>query len=58
MTRKDYVAIAEVISSNRSVMNEVARAGVDVVATELATVLKRNNPRFDRDRFLTACGVI
>jgi hypothetical protein len=27
------------------------------IAEQFATIAKRDNPNFDRDRFLTACGM-
>ena len=31
--------------------------GIRTVANTLAQALRHDNPRFDRDRFLTACGL-
>jgi hypothetical protein len=57
MTRKDYVLIAEVIRASK-----IAWAGnnnnlVDDISRALADALVKENPRFNRARFLTACGV-
>lgn len=49
MTRKHFEAIAAIINSN-------ADYQVQDVAEELASYFKSENPRFDRDRFMTACG--
>ena len=59
MTRKDYEIIAEVICNlmqdfNNSGSDEVS---LSLVAGEMADALQGTNPRFDRARFLTACGV-
>jgi len=60
MTKKDYVLIARVFA------REVSLAGGDErgrryilggIARLLATELEQGNPRFDRQRFLAACGV-
>jgi hypothetical protein len=59
MSRKDYVALAAVIAG------EVACAGgnkyklrtASNVARSMADVFKRDNSRFDRQRFYTACGL-
>lgn len=48
MTRKHFKAIAEIISSQPDVSITLAE--------ELASYFKSDNPNFDRDRFLTACG--
>jgi hypothetical protein len=47
MTRKDYVLIADTL----------ANLTLSLVAEELATALETDNPRFNRARFLDACGV-
>jgi hypothetical protein len=53
MTRKDYKLIAEVIAVN---MFDSYEGKVDLV-DNLANKLEQDNPRFDRARFLEACGV-
>lgn len=66
MTRKDYVAIAKAVSA--SLWNtqlpdlhqeacDSHNAGVIVTARNIADVMQADNPRFDRSRFLKACGV-
>jgi hypothetical protein len=62
MTRKDYIAIAAAIKEARSHGAETVAAtefnlGVTTATQRVADVLARDNPRFDRARFLTACGV-
>ena len=57
MTRKDYVMIAEVINRNTASLTESALIDFARMAEDLATELQNDNPRFDRDRFLDACGV-
>lgn len=58
MTRKDYVLIAAAIKavteehSADSVVN-----GITWTAERIADALARDNPRFDRERFLKAAGV-
>lgn len=51
MTRKDYIMIAEVFA--RSAGDDLAK----FLALNLADKLAEDNPRFDKARFLTACGV-
>lgn len=54
MSRKDYVRIAHVVATaacDRDTATAVA------IAHGVATVMAQDNPRFDRDRFLKACGV-
>jgi hypothetical protein len=59
MTRKDYVLIAQTIADLMSDFNNGGDDSVSLslVAQELADTLAKDNPRFDRDRFLVACGV-
>jgi hypothetical protein len=54
MTRKDYVAIAAAI---KALLQERPAAPPQRVAQVLADHMARENPRFDRARFLKACGV-
>jgi hypothetical protein len=59
MTKKDYELIAGVMARLSA---DFTNGGEDtvslsLVAQELADVLDTTNPRFDRARFLTACGV-
>ena len=53
MTRKDYQLIADVIAVNWFGSAELKAD----LANNLADKLEQDNPRFDRARFLTACGV-
>lgn len=59
MTRKDYVLIADTLANLMSDFNNGGEDSVSLslVAEELATALQADNARFDRARFLTACGV-
>ncbi len=59
MTKKDYVVIAAVLDRIRLDfdMDGEDTVSLSLVAEELATALADTNPRFDRARFLTACGV-
>lgn len=51
MTKKDFVAIA---ASIKAIDSPTQRK---LVAASMVNTCTRSNPRFDRDRFLTACGV-
>lgn len=58
MTRKDYELLAEVIRTSRKVTTgETVLVSVEHLANTLATELEIENPRFDRARFLSACGL-
>jgi hypothetical protein len=60
MTRKDYELIASVIArrvdsagDEFTELNAITKVGVS-----LSAEFQRQNPRFDRERFLKACGLI
>ena len=68
MTRKHFVALAAMLKLERGPsfaggygsMNDWQRGCYDqwsTIALNLAAVLAQDNPRFDRSRFLAACGV-
>lgn len=62
MTARDYTAIAAILQSRlESIGNRPAgrdqRALVATLARDYATYAQTDNPRFDRGRFLAACGV-
>ena len=60
MSKKDYVLIAKVIMAERITWCKdaiIAHKAIDSIAHTLAQTLKLENPRFDSDRFLTACGI-
>lgn len=56
MTRKDYEKIAAVI---KGMPDHAAtlRAQKASCASSFADMLAADNPRFDRERFLKACGL-
>lgn len=55
MSRKDYEAIAEQFRTEREVGGEAPT--LDRLAYRIADVLAQDNERFNRARFLAACGV-
>lgn len=65
MTRQNYQAMADQIAdqmegnpinSSANFICGYARATVDM-ANRMADVFAADNPRFDRERFLKACGL-
>jgi hypothetical protein len=54
MTRKHFVLITSVF---REAYTAEDQLGVRAVAYRMADALARTNPRFDRARFLKACGI-
>lgn len=58
MTRKHFEAIAEIFRTYSDIdAGEEGEAMRLVLAKEMASLCKRHNANFDRDRFLTACNV-
>lgn len=59
MTRQDYELIARVIrdSLEHNACGQDQREMCETVAHNFASRLATTNPRFDRARFLRACGV-
>jgi hypothetical protein len=68
MTRKDYILIAEALTRALVRARAIAHdepetapqhraVGVFYAAEWLSEMLARDNPRFDRERFLKAAGV-
>lgn len=57
MTKKDYKLIAETFKQSlEDCANDVARSAVRVTAQRLSVSLQRENPRFNSEKFLAACG--
>jgi hypothetical protein len=54
MTKKDFFIIAKVLKSYSSKGSTVER---DEIAYDLAFAMALAYPRFDRRKFLVACGV-
>lgn len=69
MTKKDYIKLAQALKDSRTDNSEPSRKlyPVVVAASEsqwkdtvetIAFTLQSDNPRFNRDRFLAACGYV
>lgn len=56
MTKKDYEVIAKVIN-RQGFMSLDGNFNKKVLAQDLAIELLLQNPRFNREKFLLACGV-
>ena len=54
MTRKDYIAVAKIVADNADSMTPEAH---ERLVNDFARFMAQDNPRFDRVRFSTACGV-
>lgn len=61
MSKKHYEAIAAIIAStyrNAALYNDAGRLEtLETTAARLADYFATDNPRFDRERFLAACGI-
>lgn len=59
MTKKDYELIARALKRAHENVNggQTVEDGAKLAAEYLADALAQDNPRFDRERFLTACEV-
>jgi len=64
-TKQHYKAIANIIKarinacSTLSEQTQVAcRYSCFVIANNLSSYFQEDNPKFDRDKFLKACGII
>jgi hypothetical protein len=56
MTRKDYELLAGGFRMAINALDDPERIGAKLAATEIAHRLEGDNPRFDHERFLQACG--
>jgi hypothetical protein len=58
MSKKDYVVLAHAIFSTKLSTREVLGAGsvLKLVTDRIATELEIDNPQFDRELFVKACG--
>lgn len=61
MSRKDYELLAgllrDEIETAEGLFEPIGAEALRNYARRLTIVLKHENPRFDRGRFLTACGI-
>ena len=57
MSRKDFELIARVLRAQRDHATDAELWRLDQTARAFADELSATNPRFDRVRFLRACGV-
>lgn len=64
MTKKDYILIAKIFNKNITSINERENAPIyktttvnKAMAKQFAYVFAKENPRFNEEKFLSACGV-
>ena len=56
MTRKDYEMIAAAIE--RATHSDEPLSQAALIVSELANTFKADNPRFDAEKFIRACGFV
>lgn len=56
MSKRHFEALARIIAANKT--RKIVSAGVALrcVAMDIAAMCANENPQFDRDRFMAACG--
>ena len=54
MTRKDYVAVSEILSNYQDVMDS---DDYYEMVMDFGKMMKLDNTRFDLSRFMVACGI-
>lgn len=58
MTRKDYVATAEILEVLVASTDTIDELNLIIDAVDqFAEMFAKDNPRFDRTRFVRACGI-
>ena len=63
MTKKDYAQFANMVSVFRKLALSEPKSDLGYIvacndfAFSIADVMQADNPRFDRERFLKACGI-
>lgn len=57
MTKKDYELIARAIKGG-TIYHDLHYINKLSFVDDICNKLEQDNPRFDRNKFLTACGVI
>lgn len=53
MTKKDYIAFAKVLKKYNDCLEPCAKD----ITKDIAALFANDNPRFNQDKFLEACGV-
>jgi hypothetical protein len=63
MSKKEFEAVAEILRINSRLIsysedfNNGAYYAGRSIARELSQLFKQDNPRFDAEKFLSACGI-
>lgn len=67
MTKKQFQAVADLFNDAMEDMTDYSHmdtgyivgraAGIEAMAQDMADYFQKENPRFDREKFLDACGM-
>ena len=57
MTRKDYVATADILEVLVATATDESFPDIQDAVDAFAEMFANDNPRFDRKRFVEACGI-
>lgn len=58
MSKKHFIAITEVIRKQiEAAVTNTAYSAAEAIARDFARIVASDNPRFDTQRFLRACGI-
>ena len=55
MTKKDYIKLADIIDRYTVDNADYSYIAKESFVDALCSLLKQDDPRFDRERFITAC---
>ena len=58
MTRKDYVATADILEVLVTTATDESFPDIQDAVDAFAEMFANDNPRFDRKRFVEACGIV
>jgi hypothetical protein len=58
MTKKDYILLARVFKMNYEILQQQGhKMMLWLIVKDLCKELQHDNPRFDQDKFIKACGM-
>jgi L-2-hydroxyglutarate oxidase LhgO len=58
MTKKHFIALADSVKiAKNKTASPVAQTAIESLAKDMACIFKTINDRFDKRKFLTACGI-
>lgn len=57
MTKKTYILIASLWEHNYKISSKPVQLVLKGMLDELCQIFENDNPRFDRQKFITACGI-